>query len=103
MGYEIENNCVGCPQGCIRCGRDHQKVYFCDECGDYTEKLYVHKRKELCWKCYKAKFNEKFCDECDDTLCGECGMEADFLYKIEGNEWACEECLRDMAERVEIE
>ena len=99
MGYEIENNCVGCPQGCIHCGRDRQEVWFCDECGDYTEELYEYEGKELCWACYKAKFNEKFCDECDDTLCAECGREADFMYEVEG-EWFCEECMREKAERV---
>ena len=103
MGHMIENNCVGCGQGCISCGRDHESVFYCDECEDYTHELYEYEGKELCWDCYKAKFPEKLCDDLDDTLCAECGKEAEYLYKIEGNEWCCEECLKNMAERVETE
>lgn len=28
-----EDDCVGCPQGCIHCGRDHAAHYYCDKCG----------------------------------------------------------------------
>lgn len=103
MGYEIENDCVGC-ETCANCGRDRDyKVYYCDNCGDNASEdnpLYVFEGQELCWECYKAKFPEKLCDDLDDTLCAECGKEAEYLYKIEGNEWCCEECLKNMAERV---
>ena len=99
MGHMIENNCVGCER-CVRCGRDHESVFYCDECEDYTHELYEYEGKELCWDCYKAKFPEKLCDDLDDTLCAECGKEAEYLYKIVGNEWCCEECLKNMAERV---
>ena len=102
MGHMIEDNCVGC-ESCVRCGRDHESVYYCDECGDYTHELYDHEGKELCWECYVEKFNQKICDDMDDTLCAECGKEADVLYQIEGNEWCCEECLKNMAERVDTE
>ena len=105
MGHTIEDNCVGpCPMGCIHCGKQHEHNYFCDECGiEYLEELFEYDGKELCWECYKAKFPEKLCDDLDDTLCAECGKEAEYLYKIEGNEWCCEECLKNMAERVDID
>lgn len=61
--------------------------------------LYVYENKELCWDCYKEQFTQKICDDCDDTLCAECGDEVEILYLYEG-EWVCEDCLRNMAERV---
>ena len=104
MGYEIDNDCVGCPQGCVHCGRDvDRKIYFCDKCGttiDYGENLYIYDGEELCWECYKAKFNEKLCDDCDDSTCSECNRESDYLYEVEHNFWVCEDCLKEMAERV---
>lgn len=27
-----ENDCVGCPQGCINCGLKKVKHWYCDEC-----------------------------------------------------------------------
>ena len=105
MGFRIENNCVGpCPMGCIHCGRSHEHNYFCDECGEeYLEELFEYDGKELCWECYKAKFNEKLLDDCDDERCSECGAETEYLYEIEANTWVCEECLKEMAERVDTE
>lgn len=107
MGYTIENDCVGCPQGCANCGRNvDRKMYYCDECGGYAyydNPLYLYENEELCWECYKAKFNEKLCDDCDDEVCSECGHESEFLYEIQPNVWVCEECLREMAERVDTE
>ena len=35
-----ENNCVKCPQGCMNCGRDHQPMGKCDDCGDELDELY---------------------------------------------------------------
>lgn len=104
MGFRIENNCVGpCPMGCINCGRRHEHVYYCDVCDDYADEdnpLYEYENKELCWECYKAMFTEKICDECDDSRCSECGQESEYLYEVEKNVWVCEECLKNMAERV---
>lgn len=105
MGYEIDNDCVGCPQGCVHCGRDvDRKIYFCDECGTtigYGEDLYIYEGEELCWECYKSMFNEKLCDDMDDSRCEECGCEADFLYEVQPGIWLCEGCLKEMAERIE--
>lgn len=107
MGYRVENNCVGpCPMGCINCGRRHQHVYYCDRCDDYCDEdnpLYEYEGQELCWECYKANFNEKILDDCDDDRCSECGAETEYLYEIAANTWVCEECLKDMAERVNVE
>ena len=102
MGFRIEDNCVGpCPMGCIHCGRSREHNYFCDECDEeYLEELFEYDGKELCGECYKSKFNQKICDDMDDTLCAECGKEAEVLYQIEGNEWVCESCLMDMAEKI---
>lgn len=101
MGYMIEDNCVGCPQGCVGCGRDHEEVHYCDKCKTYSDgwnPLYVGENgEELCRDCYKEQFNEKMCD---NTLCSACGKETDFLYQKD-EEWYCEECLFRMAERVE--
>lgn len=106
MGFRIEDNCVGCPMGCINCGRRHQHVYYCDKCDDYCDgdnPLYEYEGQELCWECYKANFNEKLLDDCDDDRCSECGAETEFLYEIAANTWVCENCLKEMAERVDID
>ena len=102
MGHMIEDNCVGC-ESCVRCGRDHESVYYCDECGDYTHELYDHEGKELCWECYKAQYTEKICDDMDETKCSSCGCEAEEMFQIEGHEWVCEDCLMDLAEKVDTE
>ena len=106
MGYNIENDCVGCPQGCANCGRDRDyRVYYCDCCEEHASEdnpLYVYENKELCWECYKAQYTEKICDDMDDTLCAHCGYEAEIMYLVDG-EWVCEDCLRNIAEKVYME
>ena len=104
MGFRIEDNCVGpCPMGCIHCGRSHEHNYFCDECGDeYLEELFEYDGKELCWDCYKAQYTEKICDDMDETKCAHCGNEAEYMYLVDGD-WVCEDCLKEMAERVDME
>ena len=47
---KIENDCVGCPQGCINCGRKYVEHYYCDECGDEA-KLYEVEGMQLCRDC----------------------------------------------------
>lgn len=103
MGYEIENDCVGC-ETCANCGRDRDyRVYYCDCCEEHASEdnpLYVYENKELCWECYKAQYTEKICDDMDDSTCSECNRESDYLYEVEHNLWVCEDCLKEMAERV---
>lgn len=104
MGHIIENNCVSCEH-CINCGRREQETYFCDDCGDYADNwnpLYRLDDKELCWDCYKAQYTEKICDDMDETKCAHCGNEAEYMYLVDGD-WVCEDCLKEMAERVDME
>lgn len=104
MGYKVDSDCVGCPQGCVHCGRGEYEVYYCDKCEDYTKELFVGKNgEELCWDCYKDQFLSKICDDMDETKCSVCGYDWDMMYQIEGNEWVCEDCLLEMAERVDTE
>lgn len=46
-----ENNCVQC-EDCRNCGRDHQKIGRCDDCGDQTNELwYGEDGKQYCKWC----------------------------------------------------
>lgn len=49
----VEDYCVGCPQGCIGCGRKHVTVYWCDVCGQMTDN-----ESEICDEC-KAREEEE--------------------------------------------
>lgn len=105
MGYRIDNGCVGCER-CIHCsrGKDY-KQYYCDDCKDEENKdnpMFRYGNKDLCWECYKKQFHEKYVDDCDDTRCSECGYDQDYMYEVSPNTWVCENCLKDMAERVNI-
>ena len=101
MGYRVDDDCVGCPQGCVHCGRGEYEVYYCDKCGFTTKDLYIGpKGKEFCWDCYKEQFISKICDDLDEERCAQCGSEAEEMFQIDG-EWVCEECLKDLAEKVE--
>lgn len=59
----VENDCVGCPQGCIRCGRQYDYyVWECDECGNqfYSEDEVVRiNGKDYCDRCYERIFEEE--------------------------------------------
>lgn len=105
MGNRIENDCVCCER-CVNCGRKAVKMHYCDKCDEYADEwnpLYVAEDgSELCWDCYKEQFTEKICDDCDDTKCAHCGAEAEEMYLTDG-EWVCEDCLRSLAEKVDME
>lgn len=104
MGFRIEDNCVGCPMGCINCGRRHQHVYYCDRCNTENEPLYeADNGDEVCWDCYKEQYTEKICDDMDEEHCNLCNSDAEYLYEVEPNVWLCESCLREQAERVNME
>ncbi len=54
MMIKTENYCVGCPQGCIHCGRDRDvRVYACDDCETtlWDDEIYVINDKMLCRDC----------------------------------------------------
>lgn len=47
-----QNDCVGCPQGCIHCGRqDDYCVVECDECGACEENMYQYNGLDYCEDC----------------------------------------------------
>lgn len=49
---EVRNDCVGCPQGCINCGRKYDyKVLVCDNCNSEEEELYDYEGEQLCAEC----------------------------------------------------
>ena len=50
---KYENECVGCPQGCIHCGRDKTQHLYCDRCGEDSEELFIFDGEELCEDCLK--------------------------------------------------
>lgn len=54
-----ESDCVGCPQGCINCGRSEKKPraeMICDECGYEDEVLYKVDGQEVCIDCVKKLY-----------------------------------------------
>jgi hypothetical protein len=59
-----ENDCVGCPQGCINCGRRHTPHLYCDECGDEisTDDMYKVDDKMLCRGCVLGMFKADWID-----------------------------------------
>lgn len=108
MGYTRENDCVGCPQGCVHCGRGRDyKAYFCDGCGEYFRSMsadvaYEHDKGIYCEECYKKLFTSKICDDMDESKCARCEYEAEELYHVDG-EWICEQCLLDGADKFDLE
>ena len=63
----IENNCVGCPQGCAHCGRSHQSVVKCDANGcDHYAKYQMTDNcgnsEDYCEDCFKEFLVETFKD-----------------------------------------
>ena len=56
-----EDDCVGCPQGCIACGRRHTPHLYCDHCGEEAEELYkwgADGEDHLCEYCLLNKFSK---------------------------------------------
>lgn len=48
----MQNDCVGCPQGCISCGRRRDYLVIeCDECGIWNEVMYEYEGKDYCESC----------------------------------------------------
>lgn len=93
----LESDCVGCPQGCINCGRqDGYLVLECDVCKDTVDTLYYSDEdKEVCLSCLTSHKPQK------DGVCEICGKIATLYPWMD--EWMCEDCIRDGAEKVEVE
>lgn len=55
---QYEDDCVGCPQGCIDCGRRHTAHLYCDKCGDefQPEELYDVEGEQLCGECILMQY-----------------------------------------------
>lgn len=61
-----ENDCVGCPQGCISCGRKHSLHIYCDRCGvdiGDPDRLYEENGEDLCDECWEEEQEEDENDE----------------------------------------
>lgn len=52
---KIENHCVGCPQGCINCGRKHVSVTVCDHCSSHA--VYNYEGEDYCKECFSNLVN----------------------------------------------
>lgn len=47
-----ENNCVQCPDGCRSCGRRHQNIRVCDECGSrLPDQFFEYEGSDYCPDC----------------------------------------------------
>lgn len=60
--YSMQSECVGCPQGCINCGRKEKTPYLenfvCDVCGDDSERLYERDGQQICASCILQELQE---------------------------------------------
>ena len=63
MSRYKDNLCVGCPQGCISCGRNRDyEIVECDICGKTITDEYdfhEHEGKDYCDKCYDKMLEEE--------------------------------------------
>lgn len=64
----VEDNCVGCPQGCANCGRGEYWVFACDTCGKsstmYDEDGFQHYDNDI-----------DICGDCFNKMCGDNAMQ----------------------------
>ena len=56
---KFEDDCVGCPQGCIMCGRRHTPYFYCDRCGECyePEDLYDVGGEMVCAACLCGEYS----------------------------------------------
>lgn len=54
----FEDYCVGCPQGCINCGRKSVRFIWCDVCGQETDN-----EDEICDDCRRKEEEEEEYEE----------------------------------------
>jgi len=58
--YEVEDLCVGCPQGCRHCGRSKVTIPVaieCDMCGQDCEEVYKTEDGDVCEDCLKSCYH----------------------------------------------
>ena len=66
MAIVFENQCVGCPQGCIDCGRRRVPVMICDDCGDPESELwYAEDGKMYCKYCITRHLDKVVIEDAD--------------------------------------
>ena len=54
--YETDNDCVGCPQGCVHCGRGkylYAVAIVCENCDSEEEELYKTDDGWFCLECLR--------------------------------------------------
>lgn len=74
MARYRENDCVGCPQGCIHCGRDGYIVIVCDKCGQNDEqKIYRVQGKDMCLSCLLEEYQGDFIADMWGEICEKFG------------------------------
>ena len=95
----VQNDCVGCPQGCIHCGRDKNYVviiYECDRCKvDSTdEPIYETQYGQLCVNCYRYFYLKDMNREELMQVIDE--MEDDEIREVIEDRGTCTEFMNDM-------
>ena len=55
MAKVIENICVGCPKGCVQCGRKEEEIIVCDKCEDFAE--YSFGGADYCADCFEEELD----------------------------------------------
>ena len=65
---KIENDCVGCPQGCINCGRKRVPHWYCDRCEAEVDEgeLWKVDGEQICEECLKEMYPKVTDDDADD-------------------------------------
>lgn len=59
--YEKDNDCVGCPQGCVNCGRGSYKnpiAIECEKCGEKCDEIYRTSDGDYCQDCLTEVFKK---------------------------------------------
>lgn len=98
MSIKKRNDCVGCPQGCIHCGRGNYYTVECDKCGEEgndKEIYFEYGGSHFCKDCFPKFLEEEgILKEVSSGVCAYCGEETEKMYEVDG-ETVCEECLSD--------
>ena len=62
MPYIERNSCVGC-EVCGHCGRDHERVFVCDGCGDHIyDQYFSWQGQDLCPDCIYKAMQAELCE-----------------------------------------